>query len=297
MIRTVAAFLALGLTVLALPAADAPKPLKPTPVPVNTDKDETDPHISSDDLTLYYTVVGKDKAEVYVSQRKKSDQPFGPGKPLADLKTKTASNRGVFVTPDGKFPQYLFFASDEDFEKKGQKGDNFDLYFAIRQRADADWTTKTALVTLGTEVDEMYPWLSSDAKAIYFSRKDKDGWHVYTSTRPGAGQFPDATKVDLPADFHHATLTPDGKAMILQGPVEGKGDKKRWGLFLSVNPNGKAWSKPEPLTALNSEGPTGDVAPNFSRDGSVLYFASDRPGGKGGLDLYTVPAAELAKKK
>src|SRR5262249_3901436 len=121
MIRTVAAFLALGLAVLALPAADAPpKPLKPTPVPVNTDKDESHPNTSSDDLTLYYTVIGKDKAEVYVSQRKKAAQPCGPGKPLTDLKTKTASNRGVFVTPDGKFPQYLFFASDEDFEKKGQ---------------------------------------------------------------------------------------------------------------------------------------------------------------------------------
>src|SRR5262249_48780958 len=150
----------------------------------------------------------------------------------------------------------------------------------------------------GTEADEICPWLSPDAKTIYFSRKAKDGWHLYTSTRPGFAQFPDATRVDFPPDFHHATLTPDGKGMILQGPLEGKGEKKRWGLFLSVNPNGKGWSKPEPLTALNSpDAPTGDMAPNFSRDGSVLYFASDRPGGKGGLDLYTIPAAELAKKK
>lgn len=298
MTRILAAALALSLTASLVPAADPPKPLKPTLLPVSTDKDETDPHVSSDDLTLYYTVLGKDKAEVYSSHRKKADQAFGPGKPLVEMKTKTASNRSVFITPEGKFPQYFFYASDRDADKRQLKGDNFDLYFLIRQRADADWTTDTALVTLGTEADEMYPWLSPDAKTIHFSRKAKEGWQLFTSTRPGFAQFPDATKIDFPPDFHHATLTPDGKAMVLQGPLEGKGDKRRWGLFLSTNPSGKGWSKPEPLTALNSpEAPTGDQAPNFSRDGSVLYFASDRPGGKGGLDLYMIPSVDLVKKK
>jgi hypothetical protein len=298
MSRLLAAAVLWSTTLSLVLGADPPKPLKPTPLPVNTAKDETDPHVSSDDLTLYYTVLGKDKAEIYVAQRKKADQPFGAGKAMAEMKTKTASNRGVFITPEGKFPQYLFYASDKDAEKRQLKGDNFDLYFLIRQRADADWTTDTALVTLGTEADEMYPWLSPDAKTIYFSRKGKDGWELYTSTRPGFAQFPDATRIDFPPDFHHATLTADGKTMILQGPLETKADKKRWGLFLSTNPGGKGWSKPEPLTALNSpEAPTGDQAPNFSRDGSFLYFASDRPGGKGGLDLYMIPTSDLVKKK
>jgi Tol biopolymer transport system component len=298
MTRILAAALVLSLTAALVVAADPPKPLKPTPLPSNTDKDETDPHVSSDDLTLYYTVLGKGKTEIYVSQRKKANQPFPAGKPMVEMMTKTASNRGVFITPEGKFPQYLFYATDRDADKRQLKGDNFDLYFLIRQRADADWTTDTALITLGTEADEMHPWLSPDAKTIYFSRKTKEGWQLYTSTRPGFAQFPDATKVDFPPDFHHATLTPDGKAMVLQGPLPDRSDKKRLGLFLSTNPNGKGWSKPEPLSALNSpDAPTGDLAPNFSRDGSVLYFASDRPGGKGGLDLYMIPSSDVAKKK
>ena len=81
--------------------------------------------------------------------------------------------------------------------------------------------------------------------------------------------------------------------MYLQGPLEGK----RWGLFRSALTNGK-WGEPEELKELNSAaGPTGDRSPNLSRNGAYLYFASDRPGGKGGLDLWYVSTAELNKKK
>jgi hypothetical protein len=60
----------------------------------------------------------------------------------------------------------------------------------------------------------------------------------------------------------------------------------------------KGWSSPEPLDLLNHpEAPTGDRSPCLSRDGTMLYFASDRPEGKGGLDLWVIPTAQLVKKK
>ena len=143
----------------------------------------------------------------------------------------------------------------------------------------------------------MYPWLTPDGKRLYFSRKEKDGWHVWTTSRQattGAAGFTAPTQLkDLPVGFHHATLTPDGKTMYLQGPLE----KGRWGLFVSAY-DGKEWGKPEALDGLNhAEGKTGDRSPSLSRDGKFLYFASDRPGGKGGLDLYWIETAKLTKKK
>ena len=36
------------------------------------------------------------------------------------------------------------------------------------------------------------------------------------------------------------------------------------------------------------EAPTGDTSPCLSRTGSLLYFSSDRPGGKGGRDLWVI---------
>jgi hypothetical protein len=158
------------------------------------------------------------------------------------------------------------------------------------------WSAPTPVMNVNSDADEVHPWLTADGRALYFSRKTKDGWRVCVSTRTaatGPGGWRAAKEVNLPVDFHHATLTPDGRTMYLQGPLE----KERWGLFTSTWTT-KGWSKPEPLEALNSpEGKTGDRSPNLSRDGRLLYFASDRPGGKGGLDVWVVATAALAKKK
>jgi hypothetical protein len=65
-------------------------------------------------------------------------------------------------------------------------------------------------------------------------------------------------------------------------------EKGRWGLFRCTRTDVRGpWREPEPLDDLNSpEAPTGDFCPCLSRDDTRLYFASDRPGGKGGRDLW-----------
>ena len=47
---------------------------------------------------------------------------------------------------------------------------------------------------------------------------------------------------ELPPDFHHVTLTPDGQTMYLQGPL----DNGRCGLFVSKKA-AKKWGQPTPL--------------------------------------------------
>ena len=45
----------------------------------------------------------------------------------------------------------------------------------------------------------------------------------------------------------------------------------------------------EALERLNHpDAPTGDTSPSVSHDGTKLYFSSDRPGGKGGRDLWVI---------
>ena len=48
--------------------------------------------------------------------------------------------------------------------------------------------------------------------------------------------------------------------------------------------NGRVWSRPVPLTLLNSI--ANDRGPAFSPDGEYLYFVSNREDGEGGYDLY-----------
>ena len=62
-------------------------------------------------------------------------------------------------------------------------------------------------------------------------------------------------------------------------------DKERMNADLfSSSLNGRLWSRPAPLAALNTE--ANERGPAFSQDGRYLYFSSDRKGGQGGYDLY-----------
>lgn len=82
-----------------------------------------------------------------------------------------------------------------------------------------------------------------------------------------------------PAEAQHVTLSPDGTRMVFtRGLAGGNAD-----LFMSVW-NGRAWGEPEPMRALNSL--FNEKDPSFSHDGQCLYFASDRPGGPGGWDIW-----------
>lgn len=258
---------------------------------LNTPKDEDDPHLASD-LRLYYTLGDNGKYQVMESLRKNPKVAWPPGSNMVEVNLQ-GDCRGTYVSDASKYPQYLYFATNKDQEKPNERGDNFDIFFLTKLNAKADFTNPTPLHNVSTPADELHPWLTRDGLKIYFSRKDKDGWHVYWAGRQKAQeQFGKPNRLDLPAGFHHATLMPDAKTMYLQGPLPGK----RSGIFRS-SLNGQSWSSPEPLLSLNHpDAPKGDMSPALSHDGSRLYFASDRPLGKGGLDLWVVPTAQLGKK-
>lgn len=81
------------------------------------------------------------------------------------------------------------------------------------------------------------------------------------------------------------TFSPDGKLMIF---AKGNSGKRKGAfdvdLYLSRFRNGQ-WSEPLPI---NINLPTAwESTPALSPDGRTLYFSSNRPGGYGGLDIYT----------
>ena len=80
------------------------------------------------------------------------------------------------------------------------------------------------------------------------------------------------------------TFSRDGRTMIF---ARGNSGKRKGtqdvNLYITRFRNRK-WSEPRMLTI--SEPGFWDSSPAFSRDGRTLYFASNRPGGLGGTDLY-----------
>lgn len=94
-----------------------------------------------------------------------------------------------------------------------------------------------------------------------------------------------------------AAFSPDGTAMVLthrEAPnqaedEDAEDEKPNADLYLSTW-DGRTWSKPQPLTQLNS--PADERGAAFSNDGKRLFFSSNREGGAGGYDLYVSDATD-----
>jgi peptidoglycan-associated lipoprotein len=91
-----------------------------------------------------------------------------------------------------------------------------------------------------------------------------------------------------------ATITKDGKMMIFARSNDGGRKTHKEVCLYQTRYNGSVWSTPELLAGVN------DIeywngAPSLSPDGKTLYFASNRRGGKGGLDLYRTKQDENGK--
>jgi hypothetical protein len=246
---------------------------------LNTADDEEDPFPTSDGKELLYASNAKGTYGVYISRRASATAAFGPGK--AFLFDKTFDQRSPI-----KFHDKFYFASNQVPDEKFAKLKNFDIYTQIgTQRAFA------MVNDVNTKADEMYPWVTPAGKELYFSRKTDDGWKLFVANGPTPGPIGKAMEVGFPVDFHRATVAGKGLVMYLQGPLE----KGKIGIYRSTREKvGGEWSKPAVVAGLNHpESKKGDMQPALNADGSRLYFVSDRPGGKGGLDIWTVPTTSL----
>lgn len=253
--------------------------------PVNVDKlnsegDEEDPCPTPDHLGLLYATKSRGSYDIYISKRSTIQVVFGPGKPF--IADKVADERAPFMHKDK-----YYFATNDVPDPKFAKLKNFDLMMQI------GFQRPTALLgEINTPADEIYPWISPAGKELYFSRKTEGGWKLMIANGPVPGPIGNAKPVGFPANFHRATLATSGLTMYLQGQLDEDG---KIGIFRAKRAKvGDAWSRPEPVTALNHpDSKKGDMQPALSFDGTRLYFVSDRPGGKGGLDIWSIATAAL----
>lgn len=114
----------------------------------------------------------------------------------------------------------------------------------------------------------------TDEISVRYLDRDTDPRHVlWERAQPSEMRFPQTP------DKAEYSISPDGTRLVFtRGSGEDNADlfMCRW--------NGKSWGDTRPLRALNSK--FNETSPAFSRDGKLLYFCTDRPGGLGGFDIW-----------
>ncbi|SFE06394.1 Outer membrane protein OmpA [Chitinophaga sp. CF118] len=138
-------------------------------------------------------------------------------------------------------------------------------------------------------------WLGDSLLLFTSTRPDNSGSkkHVFTNRIYGAaytnGQPDTVTRISVPqpkdAEQGVISITQDGNVLFLTRWLTQNG-KKTSAIYSSRKNDGK-WSEPALLdTVVNTPGYSAQQ-PFVSPDGKRLFYASDRPGGQGGFDLWS----------
>jgi outer membrane protein OmpA-like peptidoglycan-associated protein/Tol biopolymer transport system component len=145
---------------------------------------------------------------------------------------------------------------------------------------------------VNTTLHEYAPIISSDGTMLIFTSnrsedqkaiRDKTNYEdIYVTSKSGQGWQPPkkiSSNVNQKYNDAAASLSPDGKTLFLYYE-EGAGD-----IYISRLEGGE-WSTPKSLNKNINTSMYWETSASMSADGKKLYFASNRPGGIGELDLY-----------
>ena len=237
-----------------------------------------------------YNSPGNAQEDFYEAHRVNGKwQPaFNIGPPV-----NTPGNEGAeCISADGKM---LFFASDE--RTPGAK--SIDIFMSKRL-PNGGWSEPESLGSpINTEYWDTQPSFSSDGKTLYFISNRPGGYggqDIWKSELQSDGSWsrpenlgPNVnSKGDESAPFIH----PDG--VTLYFGTNGRIGMGGMDIFYSrLNPNG-TWDKAKNIGyPINSSGRDDCLIVN--PNGNMAYCISDRPGGIGGLDLYSFDLYEAAR--
>ncbi len=149
---------------------------------------------------------------------------------------------------------------------------------------------------INTSEDEYWPSLNGEANALVFTRlitQDKDGRKIaypqedfYVSRKDSSGwqkAVPLGPPVNTGENEGAQCISADGRLLFFTGcgRPDGLGSCD---IYMSVRQKGK-WSEPVNLgNPVNTS--SWESQPSVSADGRLLYFTSNRKGGKGKMDIW-----------
>ena len=205
------------------------------------------------------------------------------GRPLNSIYHESAP----VISPDGR--TLYFVVTNHPENNKGSEKSQ-DIWYAERDTATGEWSGAIHMpAPFNKHRYNQVASVSPDGNRLLIrTGEGKDRWDFAIVDRKNGGwQSPDEIKIEgfdrmCQGRFNGGFLSYDGDALLLY--FSEKKDGKFSDLYVCFSEENNHWSQPQPIAALNSR--HDEFGPYLSPDNRTLYFASSRPGGFGGTDVY-----------
>jgi outer membrane protein OmpA-like peptidoglycan-associated protein len=289
----------LGNATFGAEAVKHPQPFNPVNVGtgINSNLNEYFPAVTGDGKAFLFTrglripeIPDYENEDFFISTRQ--GNVWAPATPIKEVNSQ--GNEGApTLSADGNIMLFASCANEfGDYGSQDRQGyGSCDIFYS--QKINGVWSKpKNCGPSVNTQHWETQPSFSSDGKSLYFIRgvgtgRGKKAQDIYVSEVSDRGIFMPAVKlssvVNTPMKEESVFIHPDNRTLYFSS--DGHPGMGNLDIYMSKKDADGNWTTPVNLGyPINSFADENSLLVEPS--GRLAYFASDRPGGQGGLDIY-----------